>query len=199
MAINTYATLKTAMASWLDRTDLTAQLDDFVALGEVDIRNDVRIQAMEQYTIGTLTGETLAHPTRYLEARRLTVGGVNFRYVTPEVYAAAVEAGSTQAIFTAIGQSFYILGGTSGDAYTLIYYAAFAPMTADGDTNWLLTNYPNVYLFGACRQAGIFLEDDAKINKYTTLYQDAVGRLVSRERQSAVSGSALVMRSGTTE
>lgn len=199
MALNTYATLQTAMAAWLDRTDLTAYLPDFVALGEVDIRNDVRVQALEQYTIGSLTGETLDHPTRYLEARLLTVGGVVYRYVTPEVYAAATEAGSSQAIFTAIGQAFYILGAESGDAYTLIYYAAFAPMTADSDTNWLLTNYPNVYLFAACKQAGVFLEDDAKINKFSALYQDAVGRLVSRERQSAVSGSALVMRSATAE
>ncbi len=199
MALNTYATLKTAMASWLDRTDLTSQLSDFVTLAEVDIRTDVRVQAMEQYTSGTLSGDTLAHPTRYLEARRLTIGGVNYRYVTPEVYAAAVEAGSTQAIYTAIGQTFYILGAESGDAYTLIYYAAFESMSADDDTNWLLTNYPNVYLFAACKQAGIYLSDDAKVNKYTALYQDAVGRLVSREKASAISGSALVMRSATSE
>lgn len=199
MAINTYATLKTAMASWLDRTDLTSSLSDFVSLAEVDIRNDVRIQAMEQYASGTLSGATLPHPTRYLEARALTVGGKNYIYATPEVFAAKSDAGASDRIFTAIGQTFYVLNASSGDAYTLIYYAAFASMSADDDTNWLLTNYPNVYLFGACRQAGIYLEDDAKISKYTALYQDAVGRLVSRERQSAVSGSALVMRSATSE
>jgi hypothetical protein len=199
MAISTYSELQTAVAGWLDRTDLTTKLPDFVSLAEVDIRTDLRCQAMEQYTSGTLTGETLAHPTRYLEARRLTVGGVNYRYVTPEVYAAAVDANSTQTLFTAIGQTFYILGGTNGDAYTLIYYAAFEPFSADGDTNWLLTNYPNVYLWGACRQGGVYLEDDAKIGKFTNLYQDALGRLTARERQSAISGGPLSMRTTVTE
>jgi hypothetical protein len=199
MAISTYAELQTAVAGWLDRNDLTSKLPDFVRLAEVDIRTDLRCQAMEQYTSGTLAGATLAHPTSYLEARALTVGGKNYVYATPEVFAAAADANSQQRLFTSIGQTFYVLNGTNGDAYTLIYYAAFESFSTDGDTNWLLTNYPNVYLWGACRQGGIYLEDDAKIGKFTTLYQDALGRLSSRERQSAVSGGPLSMRTTVTE
>lgn len=199
MAISTYSELKASVASWIDRTDLTTLIPDFVTLAESDINTDLRCQAMEQYTVGTLTGDTLAHPTRYLEARRFTVGGLNYRYVTPEVYAAAVESGSSQTLFTAIGQTFYILGGSSGDDYTLVYYAGFAAMSDDSDTNWLLTNRPNVYLWGACRQAAVFLEDEGKINKYATLYQDSLGRLASRERNSSVSGSALVIQTATSE
>lgn len=199
MAVNTYSTLKLAMAAWLDRTDLSVQLPNFIELAEADIRTDVRVQAMEQYTSGTLDGETLDHPDRYLEARRLTVGGTVYRYVSPEVYAAAVESNATQAIYTTIGQVFYILGAESGDEYTLIYYQSFSSLSGESDTNWLLTNYPNVYLFAACKHAGTFLDDDMKTSKYTALYQDAVGRLVSREKSSASSGGALVMRATTRE
>ena len=197
MALDTFAGLKASIASWLKRTDLAAYIPDFVALAESDLRKDVRIQAMEQLESGTLTGETLAHPTRYIEARRLTVGGVNYRYVTPEVYAAAVDADSTQLLFTTIGQSFYILNGASGDAYTLIYYQAFAPLSADADTNWLLTNHPGVYLWSACNYAAVYTQDPSQ--GFLAQYQDAVGRLLMAEKRSAVSGGPLVIRTTTTE
>lgn len=199
MSIGNYGELKTAVASWLDRSDLTSLIPDFVALAEAELRTDVRCQAMEQTASGTLSGSTLAHPTRYLEARRLTVGGKVYRYVSPEVYAAAVDNSSTQRIFTAIGQEFSILGASSGDAYTLVYYQAFAALSADGDTNWLLTNHPGVYLYAACLQGAQFLQDPVIEQRFTALYQSAVGRLVSREKASAVSGSALIIRAAVTE
>jgi hypothetical protein len=199
MAISTYAELKTAVAAWLDRTDLTSVLADLVALAESDIRTDLRCRAMEQYTTGTLTGATLAHPTRYLEARSLTVDGKPFGYVTPEIYQAASDANSQRRIFTSIGETLYVLNGTSGDAYSLIYFQAFEAFDADADTNWLLTNHPNVYLFAACKQGGLYEGDDGKVAKFSELYQDALGRLASRERQSASSGGRMAIQSGVTE
>lgn len=199
MAISTYAELKTSVAAWLDRTDLTAVLGDLVTLGAADIRSDLRCRAMEQYTIGTLAGATLAHPEGYLEARSLTVGGKPYSYKTPELYLAAVDANSQQRVFTSIGQTLHILNGADGDAYSLIWFKAFDDFSGDDDTNWLLTNYPNVYLWSACMQGGLYEGDDAKVAKFTGLYQDALGRLASRERQSAVSGGRMAIMSGVTE
>jgi hypothetical protein len=197
MALDTYAGLKASIASWLQRTDLTARIPDFVALAESDLRKDIRVQAMEQLETGTLTGETLAHPTRYIEARRLTIDGDNYRYVPPEVYAAAVDADSTQLLFTSIGQSFYILNGASGDAYTLVYYQAFAALSDDADTNWLLTNHPGVYLWASCAYAAAFTQDPSQ--GFMAQYQDAAGRLMAADKRSSVSGSPLVIRTTTTE
>lgn len=199
MAISTYADLKAAVASWLDRTDLTATIPDFVTFAETDIRADLRCRAMEQYTIGTLSGATLDHPDGYLEGRALTVGGKGYEYVTPERFAAASDANSSLRCFTSIGQTLYILNAEDGDDYSLIYFKAFDAFSADDDTNWLLTNYPNVYLFAACKHAGTYLDDDAKVNKYTTLYQDALGRIAAREKQSASSGGRMTMAAGVCE
>ena len=191
MALSTYAELKTAIASTLNRTDLTSAIPDFVALAEEDIRNDVRVRAMEALATGTLTGETLAHPTRFIDARRLLINGKQYEYNTPERYQDASESGAALRMFTSIGESFYILRGASGDTYSLIYSAGFAPFSADSDTNWVLTYGPSVYLYGACKHASIYLKDDADLAKYAALYQASVKRLNDRENTAKATGSPL--------
>lgn len=196
MAITNYGELKSSIALWLVRTDLTTQIPNFIALAESDIRRDVRVQAMESLVSGTLTGETLAHPTRYTEARRLTVGGYVYTYKLPVDYAEAVRNDSTDYIYTSIGQSLYILNGASGDDYTLIYSSNFDAMTADADTNWLLTNAPDVYLFGALRYGSMYMLDDQAMARHTATYLNAVKRLNGHEHVAKYSGSPLTIRPG---
>jgi len=196
MALTTYAGLKASVASWLNRTDLTTQIVDFIALAEADIGRDVNVRAMETLTTGTLTGETLAHPTRFSEARRLTLAGKNYSFKIPSDYTDAVARSSTDTIYTIIGSDFYILNGKSGDAYALTYSAAFASLSADADTNWLLTNAPDVYLFGALRYGAIFMNDSEALTRYLAMYLAAVKNVNGTEQAAKYSGSRLVMRPG---
>ena len=47
MALSTYAELKTGIANWLNRTDLTDEIsDDFIKLTEADFNAKLRIRAM---------------------------------------------------------------------------------------------------------------------------------------------------------
>lgn len=199
MAIATYAELRTSVARWTVRSDLASRMDDIVALAEADIRQDVRCQAMETLATGALTGETLAWPTRFLAARRLKVGNYVQTYVTPAEYADYDQAGTVKPVFTTIGQSLYILNGASGDAYSLIYWAGFAPFADDADTNWLLLNAPDVYLWACCLKVAILLKDDSSAARWGPLYQAAVQRLNAREKMAASSGSPLEIRSTSRE
>ena len=47
MALGTYTELKDAIADWLDRSDLTARIPDFIALAEARINRERRIRPME--------------------------------------------------------------------------------------------------------------------------------------------------------
>lgn len=194
MALSTYGELKTSVADWLARTDLTTQIVDFVALAEADIRRDVRTQAMEQLASSTLTGETLAFPTRFLEAKRLVVGGYTQDYVTPDQYADITKAERTDEVYTIIGENFYINDGASGDTYTLIYWQSYAAFSSASDTNGLLTTHPEVYLYGALKHANIFLADDNAVAKYAAAYKAAVDRANARARHQATAGSVLMVR-----
>lgn len=195
MALGTYAELKTALATWAVRDDLTSRMADFVALAEAEIRKDVRCQAMETLATGTLTGETLAFPTGFIWAKYLKVNRYVREYMAPADYADLDEQDDTSPRFTIIGQSFYILNGASGDSYSLIYWKAFTAFSADADTNWLLTNHPDVYLWAGLKQVALALKDDAEAARCDGLYRSAVAKVNRNEWMAAASGSPLSVRS----
>ena len=47
MAINTYSTLQTAVANWLDRDDLADRVPEFISLAEATFNRVLRIRSME--------------------------------------------------------------------------------------------------------------------------------------------------------
>ena len=65
MAINTYATLQTAVANWLDRSDLTDRIPEFIALAEARMHRTLRLAIMLNVDQTTLGGAaTLVAGTR---------------------------------------------------------------------------------------------------------------------------------------
>jgi hypothetical protein len=180
MALSTYADLKTAVASWLNRTDLTTTIVDCVTLAEGDIRLDVRCQAMEQVATGTLAAATLAHPTRYLEGKLLYINSTRYEYVTEDTFY-TLGSDATNHVYTSIGQTLYILGAAVGQSYTLIYYQGFAAFSGSSDTNWLLTNYPSIYLSAACRHGAHFLKDYDEEARWAAMYAGGAARVKSQQ------------------
>lgn len=61
MAITTYSELKTALANWSKRTDLTAMMGDFIALAESRIQRSLLARAQE-----VETELTMAPGSRYV-------------------------------------------------------------------------------------------------------------------------------------
>lgn len=193
MALGTFVELKTAIQTWFTR-DLSSTIADIVALTEADIRKDVRCQAMETLASGTLTGETLAFPTGFVWAKRLKVNRCVREYETQADYADLDEMDSQRSAFTIIGQNLYVLNGASGDTYSLIYWKGFTAFSADADTNWLLANHPDVYLWGGCKQAAILTQADQELARYDGLYRAAVARVNRNEWMAAFAGSPASVR-----
>ena len=57
MALNTYSALKTSVANWLNRTDLTDEIVDFISLTEADFNSKLRIRKMISETTITIDAE----------------------------------------------------------------------------------------------------------------------------------------------
>jgi hypothetical protein len=192
MSIANFGDLKTEIASWLNRSDFTdAQLAKFVMLGESDIRNDIDTRENELLATGTMTGDGFTAPSGYLSTRTLVVDGDNVEYLTPEQYAAQVSAEITSGYFTLNGNTFSVLGG-DGKAYELLYRSTIAALSLDADSNWILANAPEVYLWCGCKYGSAFLKDAEAAMLYGKLYDDAMRKLNRRERQSRVGGSLRV-------
>jgi len=200
VSITNFGQLKTASASWTNKTNLSSSLADFVTLAESEIRRDVETLQQDLRTTGTLTGETLSFPGRTIEVRSLTVEDQPLEYLTPEAYQRKTDQEYTeQGYYTLIGRTIYVLNGASGDDYVLLYTEHFTGFSDDSDTNWLLTNAPDVYLWASCKQAAIFLKDVAAATGYDTLYKNAVASLNAQERRAKFSGGPLIVRPEVVE
>ena len=88
MALATYANLKTSIANWLNRSDLTTEIaEDFIVLTEADFNSKLRVRKMISSTSITIDSETESIPTDFLQVRDffITEGGTKYalKYITP--------------------------------------------------------------------------------------------------------------------
>ena len=199
MAINTYSTLQTAVANWLDRNDLTDRIPEFVALAEATFNRVLRLRAMET-TVADATpsgSKEDALPTGYLQMREIhlaTTPVVSLSYITPEIMY-RIRAGSTSGkpnSYTIVGDN--ILFGPTPDGaydYSMTYYKAFDALSDAAPTNWLITNAPDLYLYGALLQAEPFLMNDERVALWERGVRQVINDLQQQDDKDRHSGSEM--------
>ena len=178
MAIGTYGELKTAVANWLHRTDLTDRIPEFVALCESDLRRDLRLREMEDSTSVALTSTELAIPAGFIEARRVMVDDVVHDYMLPGQFNPLREETTYQYTVKGTNFVFQVASGTA----KVDFYKAFTALADAADTNWALTTHPDVYLFGSLAWAQTYIGADPSLQR--ALYRAAVDRVRTTQRNS---------------
>ena len=199
MAINTYSTLQTAVANWLDRNDLTDRIPEFVALAEATFNRVLRLRAMET-TVADATpsgSKEDALPTGYLQMREVhlaTTPVVSLSYITPEIMY-RIRAGSTSGkpnSYTIVGDN--ILFGPTPDGaydYSMTYYKAFDALADNAPTNWLVLNAPDLYLYGTLLQAEPFLMNDERVPLWERGVRQVINDLQQQDDKDRHSGSEM--------
>lgn len=203
MALTTYADLQASVASWLKRSDLTANIPDLIKLSEARIARDLRVRAQIQF--GTLTCTAgigyAALPSDFLEIENITLQGDidrSLTYETPEQLDVRFPRGAGNnrpAAYTIIGDRIYF-GPVPDSGYTIqfTYYARLAELSAAGDTNWLLQKHPSVYLFAALAEAEPFTLNDGRAAMWEAKYRSDVQDLQTADDESLRSGSVIRVR-----
>lgn len=197
MAISNYSELKTAVANWLDRTDLTNRIPEFIALAEARFNRDLRIRAMETRSTATVTTRYTGLPGGYLQMRNVQLNTspvTSLEYLTPEMMD-RLWAGSTTGVpvaYTIIGDELQ-LGPIPDSGYTLemAYYKKFDALSDAATTNWVISNAPDVYLYGALLEAEPYLKNDARVELWIKAYARAVESLQDADDRDRHSGSAM--------
>jgi hypothetical protein len=202
MALTNYSTLKTSIANWLNRSDLTNEIaDDFIKLTEADFNSKLRIRKMIAQTSFTIDSETEALPTGFLQVRDNTK--VPLTYTTPSQMDSTVGTSTT-----GLPNSFTILGDTfrfspKPDAtYTAFinYYKSFDALSDTTTTNYILTTHPAIYLYGSLFHAANFLGgiNPQQVQTWQQMFATAMERLELNDREDQVSGSPLQIRGENT-
>ena len=79
----------------------------------------------------------------------------------------------------------------------LLYYQKIPALSASNTTNWLLTAHPDVYLYGALMQSAPYLDDDQRMQVWSTLYGNAVQAVNQESEKARYSGAGMRMRINT--
>ncbi len=206
MALSTFTELKDAIADWLDRSDLTARIPDFIALAEARINRELRIRPMEVRSTmyATVDQQYFNLPGGYIQMRNIQLNTnptTPLEYITPEMLDrlyGSTTTGKPRA-YTLIGDEIQ-LAPIPDSAYQIemAFYEKFTPL-GDGTSgtvtnNWLTANAPDVLLYGALMEAEPFIKNDERIPVWLNGYSNAIDKLQKADQRDRHSGSAMRVR-----
>jgi hypothetical protein len=181
MSIGTYAELKTAASNWLDRTDLSSRVPEFVALFEAQINRRLRVRPQTTTSTITITSGSGTLPTDYLEWKRVTWTGSPTRelsYVTPSALSAfnPDSLSDTPTHFTIEGSTIKV-ARLSDTSLQMLYSQKVPALSDSATTNWLLTSHPDAYLFGTLTMSATLTGDAGNGQAWNALTQNILGEL----------------------
>lgn len=202
MSITTYAELQTAIADFLNRDDLTSVVPTFIALAEADISRRLRHWQMEARDTLSFSGQFTSIPADWVETIRLYATG-DGTFPIEMISRAEMLERRSQARDVAGKPTFYTMSAgqfevfpTPSDTYSadLLYYSKIPALSVSNTSNWLLSEAPDVYLYGALIHSAPYLQDDARLAVWASLYQSSLDALGMASDAAKYSGSGLRMR-----
>ena len=184
MAFDTFSNLKTAIANYLNRDDLTAFIGDFITLTESRLNRELRVREMISSDTSTTTvsgTQSYSLPTGFLEAKSVVYQSNPYKTLKfisnsdfYDKYNASVGNGQPN-FFTIVGTNI-LLGNPPDSANTLQidYFKNITPLSDSNPTNSILTNYPELYLYGSLAESSSFTFQDERIQTWGSLYKEAI-------------------------
>lgn len=183
MALSSYDDLVSSIQNWMfDRPDLASMCGDFIALAEADMNQKLRTRNQLKTAALTVDGAGKASlPSDYLSFRQVTMSNDpnrNLELVVPPFSLGHISG---------LPRYFSIDGGTmsvmpaSSDGVQFIYYAKIPPLSQSNPTNWLLEKAANLYLYGSCKHAGIFMGDETRTQAMGNMFASVLGDFLASE------------------
>jgi|TARA_Y100000361_G_scaffold152961_1_gene173615 hypothetical protein len=202
MAISTYSELKTAIANWLDRSDLTDVIPDFIALAETRHKRDFKIRRMETRVTANTIADTEYYtlPDDYIAMRNIKLNTdtkTPLEFLTPEIMD-RLQAGSSVGkpkAYSIKGNTIQLRPIPDGVyEIEIAYYKTFTALSDSNTTNDMLTHHPDAYLYGALVEAEPYLQNDKRLQVWAGLYDRAKEDIIKSNERDRHSGTAPVTR-----
>jgi hypothetical protein len=206
MAITTYAELKTAAATWLNRSDLTDRIDEFIDLAESHMDRVLRSSVLISQAEATVDEEYEDLPSDYAAMIRLYISNLNpvidLTPLSPQGLINQYPSTTTgrPVSYAVVGDRLQFRPIPDGSAYTssLLYYRKTTGMSlsATNTINVVLTAHPDIYLYGTLCEAAPFLMDDKMLTRTIALRSQAIDAANNSTSEALAPATALVMQHG---
>ncbi len=197
MTIAVYTDLQAAIAAYLTRADLTAQIPGyFISLAEATLNRVLRSTRMTNMESLSLAAgaSSVALSSDFIDA--IDVQGPN----APLDKVSMDKLRSLRRYRMSLpGDPLYyaILGRTlefappllTGQALELTYYQQIPALSTANTTNWLLTVAPDIYLYTSLLHAAPFLQDADRQEVMGTMVAQVVSAAVAENKQVTLTES----------
>lgn len=202
MTLSNYTELTTEIANFLNRDDLTSVIPTFVRLAEAKMNRDIRHWRMETRKTALLDTQFTALPLDFLSPVRMTLNTAETKVLelagTNEISKLRAEAGNATGVpayYAMIDGSVEVFPSPDAD-YTIemLYYEAIEGLSNSITTNWILTYYPDVYLYASLLQSAPYLMEDNRIPVWGAYYTSALETLNQENELAKTGGSGRRMK-----
>ena len=184
----TYGKLKSDIARFMHRTDLTADIPTLVELASADIRETLRSMLNQSATQITETERlvpeqgTYALPDDFLEVSGLQIvvpGGAFELQAVGQGDLVRFASSSGIPVVYAINAGVITFAPTplQGQVFDLIYFTDPAPFVDDADTNDILENQPGLYLYLAMYHGHTLAQDHQQADIVNSKAQAVMARM----------------------
>ena len=202
MTINTYDTLRSGIADFLNRDDLTSVIPTVIDMAQGQINRDVRHWKMETTSQVDITTDFGDLPNNWLETKNVLYYpdiSVATKYHPLEYLSQNAFDERKMNSENKVGEpEYYTLSAVNGTPVInvfpqpkdrtndkiLLYYLSKYDLTDSNTTNWLVADFPDVYLYGSLIHAAIYLKDDERLPMFTQMYNAAVQRVNASSTES---------------
>ena len=195
----TFTELKSNIADWLNRSDLTSVIPTFITLAEARLNRQLR--TTNQYTRATVSSsdQYLSMPTDFLEMRHIRITSPKERDLV-EIAAHQINEYTDTDFLASLADSYpryYVYGQSlriiptpaESITYEMMYYAKVPALSASNTSNWVSTSHPDAYLYYSLLQASPYLGEDERIAIWQAQAERAVAEIQASDDRRRTKGS----------
>ena len=102
---------------------------------------------------------------------------------------AANDTSGIPRIYVILDQSFEVFPKPDSDITLELTYFEEIPQLSINGTNWLLTYYPDAYLYGSLLHSASYLQEGNRIQEWGALYQSAISA-INQDGERAKNGGS---------
>jgi hypothetical protein len=200
-AFTSYDNLKTNIASYLARTDLTEQIPMFISLAEKRLNRDLRLrQTLQQSTYSMDSGSTVPTPADFLELQDIhlvanPIVPLTFQTVSQFYRRSGAQNQGIPVNYTLIADNFVLSPQPTGaTTCNMTYYKIPQPMSDTNPTNEYLDVCPDLVLYASLAESAPFLMDDPRLATWQALYAEGLASITKSNQDSVFPAQPLAIQ-----
>ena len=200
-AFTSYDNLKTNIADYLARQDLSDKIPMFISLAEKRLNRDLRLrQTLQQSTYSMSSGYEVPTPADFLELKDIHLQGnppitLTFQTVSQFYRDAAVNTQGQPVKYTLIADNFVLAPQPTGSSVVnMTYYKIPKVLSDTNPSNEYLDVCPDLILYASLAESAPFLMDDPRLATWQALYAEGLASITKSDEQSEFPAQPLAVQ-----